>query len=178
MKRPLQPSVRLTTANIKMPPSAWRPTGLTPSALRLAALPKFTNGEGSTVFWTTGSCLFKHGQNKDKAADYIRALTYNNQIWQDSIAGTEISHPGHLPPYKSIYAEWNANPPEWLPPFVSLVRGQLDIAKAISNHRFGLSQFQIAKTSWETYLTGAESSPMVAMQAAKDVVLAELAKVS
>ncbi len=149
-----------------------------PSALRLASLPKFANGEGSTVFWTTGSCLFKHGQNKDKAADYIRALTYDNQIWQDSIAGSETSHPGQLPPYKSIYADWDANPPEWLPPFVKLVRGQLDVAKAITNHLFGLSQFQIAKASWETYLTGAESDPMVAMQAAKDVVLAELAKVS
>src|SRR5436190_3454889 len=47
-----------------------------PKALHLGPLPKFANGEGSTVFWTTGSALFKHGKNKEKAAEYIKALTY------------------------------------------------------------------------------------------------------
>ena len=116
-----------------------------PSLLGLAALPSFSSGEGATVFWTTGACLFKHGQNKDKAAEYIQALTYDPQIWQDSIAGTETGHPGQMPPYKSIYAEWEANPPEWMPPFVGLVRSQLDVARAITNHLFGLSQFVIGK---------------------------------
>ena len=60
-----------------------------PTQLKLAPQPKFTAGEGSTVFWTTGSCLFKHGENKEQAAEYIKALTYDPQIWQDSIAGTE-----------------------------------------------------------------------------------------
>ena len=59
-----------------------------PKLLRLGPLPKFANGEGSTVFWTTGCALFKYGQNKEKAAEYIKALTYDPQIWKDSIVGT------------------------------------------------------------------------------------------
>ena len=65
-----------------------------PKALHLGPLPKFSNGEGSTAFWTTGSALFKHGKNKEKAAEYIKALTYDAQIWKDSIAGTASGHPG------------------------------------------------------------------------------------
>ena len=97
-----------------------------PKLLHLGPLPKFTNGEGSTVFWTTGCALFKYGQNKEKAAEYIKALTYDPQIWKDSIVGTPGVHPGQLPPYNSIYAGWNANKPDWMPPFVSLVRSQFD----------------------------------------------------
>ncbi len=145
-----------------------------PKLLHLGPLPKFTNGEGSTVFWTTGSALFKHGQNKEKAAEYIKALTYDAQIWKDSIVGTEAAHPGQLPPYKSIYADWNTNKPDWMPDFVSLVRSQLDKAKAIDNHIFGLNQFVIGKPIWETYLKGEEADPKVAMQKVVDAVKAEM----
>jgi ABC-type glycerol-3-phosphate transport system substrate-binding protein len=145
-----------------------------PKLLHMGPLPKFANGEGSTVFWTTGVALFKHGKNKEKAAEYIRALTYDPQIWQDSIAGTESGHPGQLPPYKSIYAEWDANKPEWMPEFVALVRAQLDKAKAIPNHVFGLQQFVIGKPVWETYLKGEEADPKVAMQKVMDAVQAEM----
>jgi hypothetical protein len=126
------------------------------------------------VFWTTGSCLLKHGENKEQAAEYIKALTYDPQIWQDSIAGTETSHPGQLPPYSSIYAEWDASPPDWMPEFVSLIRGQLDQARAITNHLFGLQQFVIGQPVWETYLKGEEPDPRVAMQNVVDTVQAEL----
>jgi multiple sugar transport system substrate-binding protein len=145
-----------------------------PSLLHLGPLPKFTNGEGSTVFWTTGSALFKHGQNKEKAAEYIKALTYDPQIWKDSIAGTEVAHPGQLPPYKSIYADWDANKPDWMPAFVALVRSQLEQAKAIDNNIFGLQQFVIGKPIWETYLKGEEPDPKVAMQKVVDAVQAEM----
>lgn len=145
-----------------------------PNQLKLAPLPKFANGEGSTVFWTTGSALFKHGQNKEKVAEYIKALTYDPQIWQDSIAGTETGHPGQLPPYGSIYAEWSANPPDWMPGFVALVRGQLDQARAIDNHLFGLQQFIIGQPIWETYLKGEEADPRVALQNVVDAVQAEM----
>jgi ABC-type glycerol-3-phosphate transport system substrate-binding protein len=145
-----------------------------PSQLKLAPLPKFEGGEGSTVFWTTGSCLLKHGENKEKAAEYVRTLTYDPQIWQDSIAGTETAHPGQLPPYSSIYAEWEANQPDWLPEFVGLVRSQLDKAKAINNHLFGLQQFVIGQPVWETYLKGEVEDPRVAMQNVVDAVQAEL----
>jgi ABC-type glycerol-3-phosphate transport system substrate-binding protein len=147
-----------------------------PSKLKMAGLPKFANGEGSTVFWTTGACLFKYGKNKEAAAEYVRTLTYDQQIWQDSIAGSPTAHPGQLPPYTSLYAEWDANPPDWLPDFVGLIREQLPIARAINNHLFGLSQFQIGKPFWDKYLTGEETDPMAAMQATQDAVLAELAK--
>jgi multiple sugar transport system substrate-binding protein len=145
-----------------------------PTQLKLARQPKFANGEGSTVFWTTGSCLLKYGENKEKAAEYLKALTYDPQIWHDSIAGTETAHPGQLPPYSSIYAEWTANPPDWMPDFVGLVRSQLDQAKAINNHLFGLQQFVIGQPVWETYLKGEEEDPRVAMQNVVDAVQAEM----
>jgi ABC-type glycerol-3-phosphate transport system substrate-binding protein len=145
-----------------------------PKGLHLGPLPKFANGEGSTVFWTTGCALFKHGKNKEKVAEYIRALTYDRQIWQDSIAGTQSGHPGQLPPYKSIYAEWDANKPDWMPEFVALVRSQLDKAKAITNHLFGLQQFVIGKPIWETYLKGEEADPKAAMQKVVEAVQAEM----
>ena len=140
----------------------------------MGPLPKFANGAGSTVFWTTGCALFKYGQNKEKAAEYIRALTYDRQIWKDSIVGTPSAHPGQLPPYKSIYAEWDANKPDWLPPFVGLVRSQLDSAKAINNHIFGLQQFVIGKPIWDAYLKGEEADPKAAMQKVVEAVQAEM----
>ena len=145
-----------------------------PSLLKLAPLPKFAKGEGSTVFWTTGSCLLKYGQNKEKAAEYLKALTYDPQIWKDSIAGTETAHPGQLPPYGSIYAGWATSPPDWMPAFVGLVRGQLDRAKAITNHLFGLQQFVIGQPIWETYLKGDEKDPHIAMKKVVDAVQAEM----
>ena len=145
-----------------------------PKLLHMGPLPKFTNGEGSTVFWTTGCALFKYGQNKEKAAEYIKALTYDRQIWKDSIVGTKSGHPGQLPPYKSIYAEWDAKKPDWMPEFVGLVRGQLDRAKAINNNLFGLNQFVIGKPIWETYLKGTEPDPKVALQKVVDAVHAEM----
>jgi ABC-type glycerol-3-phosphate transport system substrate-binding protein len=147
-----------------------------PKLLHMGPLPKFAKGEGSTVFWTTGCALFKNGQNKEKAAEYIKALTYDKQIWKDSIVGTKTAHPGQLPPYKSIYADWTANKPDWMPEFVSLVRSQLDKAKAINNHLFGLQQFVIGKPIWEAYLKGEEPDPKVAMQKVVAAVQAEMKK--
>lgn len=144
--------------------------------LQLAPLPTFKGGAGSTVFWTTGCCLFKYGQNKEQAADYIRALTYNEQIWQDSIAGTPTAHPGQLPPYTSLYAKWAAQKPDWMQPFVGLIADQLPKAKAITNNIFALTQFQIGKPLWGKYLSGDESDPRKALQAAKDAVAAEIKK--
>ena len=81
-----------------------------------------------------------------------------------------------MPPYKSIYADWSANPPEWMPPFVSLARAQFDKAKAIENNLFGLQQFVIGKPIWESYLRGEEANPKVAMQKVMDAVKAEMKK--
>ena len=161
-------------------PLRFASTWTDPSALRMGALPTAAGGAGSTVFWTTGACLFKYGQNKERAAEYMAALTRNARIWQDSIAGSPTAHPGQLPPFSSIYAGWEAEQPEWLTAetWVPLVRGQLDVAKAIPNHAFGLQQFVIGQPYWERYLNGEEPDPMVAMQAAKDAVVAEIDKTS
>ena len=70
-----------------------------PTQFRMGALPKAKGGEGGTAFWDTGAALFKYGKNKEKAAEYLKALTYEPQIWKDSIAGSASGHPGQLPPY-------------------------------------------------------------------------------
>lgn len=147
-----------------------------PSQLQLGPLPKSQGGEGATVFWTTGACLFKYGQNKDQAAQYMKSLTYNSGIWKDSIFGTPTSHPGQLPSYQSIYANWAASKPDWMQDWVPLVADQLKVAKAIPNQKFGLTQFNIGQPYWEKYLKGEESDPKVAMQAAFDAVQAEAKK--
>ena len=54
-----------------------------------------------------------------------RALTYDPQIWKDSIVGTPGVHPGQLPPYKSIYAGWESSKPDWMPPFVAVTSSGL-----------------------------------------------------
>lgn len=149
-----------------------------PSALRLGGLPKAKGGAGATVFWDTGVALFKYGQNKERAAEYLVGLTYNDRIWKESIGGTPTSHPGQLPPFKSIYEKWAKEQPDWLKaqPWVPVVFEQLGVAKAIPNNSFGLKQFQIGKQFWEKYLKGEEKDPKVAMQAAKDAVQAEVKK--
>ena len=50
---------------------------------------------------------------------------------------------------------------------------QLDVAQAIPNHKYGLTQFFIGQPSWEKYLKGEEPDIKKAAQAAKDAVAAE-----
>lgn len=149
-----------------------------PGALRLIPLPKFEGGEGATVFWDTGACLFKYGQNKEQAVEYMKALTYDQRIWKDSIGGSEAGKPGHLPPYGSVFDEWDADTPDWLEAeeWVPLVRGQLEVARAIVNHPFGLTQFVIGQPYWEKYLKGEVEDPKEALQEAWDAVTAEMEK--
>jgi multiple sugar transport system substrate-binding protein len=147
-----------------------------PNSLAMGALPKPSGGQGATTFWDTGACLFKYGKNKEKAAEYLKALVYEPQIWKDSISGSASGHPGQLPPFKSVYAaienqDWY-KAQAWVP----LVFGQLAVAKAIPNHIYGLNQFVIGQPLWEKYLKGEESDPKVAMQAAKDAVVADIKK--
>ena len=146
------------------------------SLLQIGALPKFPNGEGSTVFWTTGACLFTYGQNKEAAAEYMKKLTYDMKLWQDSIVGTPASHPMQLPVYTSIYKGWADAKPDWLPEAVNTIYGQLPIAKAITNHLFGLKQFQLARPFYEKYLLGQETNEKTIMQQCMDAVTEELKK--
>ena len=59
-----------------------------PTKLQMAGLPKFSNGEGGTIFWTTGACLFKHGQNKEKAAEYVK----DTDLRSADLAGLDRRH--------------------------------------------------------------------------------------
>jgi multiple sugar transport system substrate-binding protein len=70
-----------------------------PSLLRLAALPKTADGVGGTVFWTTGSVLMKHGNDKAQAAEYLNTLTHDQRIWEHSVTGAMPEEPavGQLP---------------------------------------------------------------------------------
>ena len=122
--------------------------------------------------------MFKWGQNKEKAAEYMVELTHNMRIWKDSIGGSSSGHPGQLPPYKSVWDQLAKDKPDWYTanPWTALVRDQLDVAKAIPNHPFGLQQFVIGQPIWEKYLKGEEKDPKKAMQEAKDAVAAEVKK--
>jgi len=149
-----------------------------PEQFRLGALPTAKGGAGGTTFWDTGASLFKFGKNKDQAAAYMKDLTYDQTIWQNSITGTSSGHPGHLPPYQSIYDAWDKEQPAWLEAqtWVPLVKGSLDRAKAIPNHQFGLQQFVIGQPIWEKYLKGESTDAKATMQEVKDAVVAEIKK--
>ncbi len=146
-----------------------------PSKLKLGQLPKFANGEGGTVFWDTGMALFKYGQNKDKAAQYLKALTTDDRIWQESLSVGQ-KQTGHVPPYQSFWDKWKANRPSWMQDYPFQVAEQLKVSKAIPNHKFGLTQFVIGQQYWQRYITGETSDPKEALQAAKDAVQAEIKK--
>jgi multiple sugar transport system substrate-binding protein len=148
-----------------------------PSRLRMAGLPKQPGGAGATVFWTTGSALFKYGQNKQAAADYLRFLTYNQQVWTRSL-GTALkgNHAGQPAPYSSRWNRWSKSPPSWLPKWGPLVFKQLKVSRAIRTNKFGLQQFVIGQPHWEKYLKGDEKNAKKALLAAKNAVYAEYKK--
>jgi ABC-type glycerol-3-phosphate transport system substrate-binding protein len=150
-----------------------------PDLLRISRLPTAAGGEGSSVFWDTGIALFTYGQNKQEAAEYLVDLTYDMDIWKDSLAGSESTWPTQVPPYASVWDTLKNDPPEWMSGLEWLfsLRDSLDTAVAIKNHEFGLSQFQIGKPYWEKYILGEEPDPKVALQETYDAVTAEIEKV-
>jgi len=152
-----------------------------PSKVRLSALPVQTGGAGGTVFWDTGIVLFTYGQNKQKAADFIQALSKDDRIWKESIAGnsdTGIPAVGQLPILQSKWAEWAATPPDFLTanPWAVSVKDGLAKARAIAPSILSVTQFTVARPEWIKYLSGEESDPKVAMQKAQDAVAAEYKK--
>ncbi len=149
-----------------------------PGNLRLAGLPKTETGVGGTVFWDTGAALFTYGKNKQQAAEYMRALTYDDRVWEHSISGSEGSVPaGQVPVYQSVWEKYTANRPAWMTDWAFLIRDQLQVSKAIRPHTFGVSQFlSFGDQHWQKYLKGDESDPRKVLQAAMDAVLEEVAK--
>ena len=128
------------------------------------------------MFWNTGAALFKYGQNKPAAADYMRFLTYDVRIWQHALGKNVRGASGQLSPYKSDWAKWTKNPPSWMADWAFTVRKELATAKAIKTHKFGLTQFVIGKPAWEAYLKGDEKSAKKALAKAKALVAAEVKK--
>ncbi|TXG84255.1 MAG: hypothetical protein E6R14_05295 [Thermomicrobiales bacterium] len=130
------------------------------------------------MFWTTGAALLKYGLNKQQAADYMTALTYDERIWRGSIEGVDGEAPvGQVPVYQSIWDRWDAEQPDWVAPWAYLIRDQLGRSSGIHPNKFGFTQFfSIGDQYWHRYLTGEESDPRKALQDARDAVIAEAAK--
>lgn len=152
-----------------------------PSLVRLAALPVQEGGVGGTVFWDTGIVLFKYGQNKQKAADFILALSKDDRIWAESIAGnaeTGIPAVGQLPILQSKWAEWATTPPDFLTanPWALSVKDGLAKASAIAPSILSVTQFTVARPEWLKYLSGEEADAKTALQKAQDAVAAEFKK--
>lgn len=152
-----------------------------PKQVRLAPLPVAKGGAGGTVFWNTGSVLFKYGKNKQQAAEYVKAQGYDQRIWQESIAGyPDLKSPpvGQLPPYKSLYAGWQQNPPQWIKdnPWVNVIFNSLSKAKAIEPTILAASQFTVARPEWVKYLSGDVKDAKTALQNAMNAVFAEWKK--
>jgi len=151
-----------------------------PTRVMLAGLPKTPTGAGGTVFWTTGAALLKYGTNKQQAADYMTALTYDERIWQGSIQGVDGQPPvGQVPVYQSVWDKYDAEQPDWVAPWAFLVRDQLAKSSGIHVNKYGFTQFfSIGDQYWHQYLTGEVSDARTALQNARDAVIAEVAKSS
>jgi multiple sugar transport system substrate-binding protein len=152
-----------------------------PSLVRLSALPVQVGGVGGTVFWDTGIVLFTYGSNKQKAAEFIVALSKDDRIWEESIAGnpdTGIPAVGQLPILQSKWAEWAASPPDFITanPWAIAVKDGLAKASAIAPSILSITQFDVARPEWIKYLSGEEADAKTALQKAQDAVAAEFKK--
>jgi ABC-type glycerol-3-phosphate transport system substrate-binding protein len=143
-----------------------------PSQLRLAALPKTEDGVGGTVFWTTGSVLMKHGNDKDQAAAYLDKLTHDQRIWEHSVVGAPPNEPavGQLPVYTPIWDEYEANRPTWMTDWAFAIKDGLGAAQAIAPTILSTQQFFIGAPFYYAYLSGEESDAKTALTKAMDAV--------
>jgi multiple sugar transport system substrate-binding protein len=157
-------------------PTRFAGTWPDPTVLHIAGMPKQPGGAGATVFWNTGAALFKYGENKQLAADYMKFLTYDQRIWKQALSKHVKGQSGQLAPYKSTWAKWQKSPPEWMADWAFTVRAQLGKSKAIRTSIWGLNQFVLGKPGWETYLRGDEKDPKKALAKAQDLVMAEVKK--
>lgn len=135
-----------------------------PSDLRLAPFPRFSGAEGSPLFWSTGAALIKNGKNKETAAEFIQELTLDKTIWKHSLDPSTQSNIGQLPPYKSIYANWRDQKPDWLPDHVLPSFDELQVGSSIVNHRHALKQFIVGQPIWEKYLYDSRDNPKSVLQ--------------
>jgi ABC-type glycerol-3-phosphate transport system substrate-binding protein len=159
-------------------PMRFAATWPDPSQLHLAALPVQEGGAGGTVFWDTGSVLFTHGKNKQQAADYLQALSSDDRIWEESVVGdpeNAVPAAGQLPVLKSLWAEYEASPPEWLSanPWATSIWESLPNASAIFPSKLSITQFNVAAPFYSKYLSGETADARQALTEAQDAVMAE-----
>lgn len=152
-----------------------------PSQVRIAALPVQEGGAGGTVFWNTGVVLFTYGSNKQKAAEFVNALTKDERIWRNSITGNKDTGAipvAQLPSSVSTWETWRATPPDFVAAneWIFSIYDGLAKAKAIAPSVLSVTQFFLARDEYVKYLSGEESDPKVAMQKAQDAVIAEFKK--
>ena len=152
-----------------------------PSKLQMSALPVQEGGAGGTVFWDTGAALFTYGANKQQASDYLAALTSDQRIWQESVAGDPangVPAVGQLPVQNSIWAEYESSPPDWLTanPWATSVWESLPKASAIAPSMLAVTQFNVAAPFYTKYLSGDADDAKAALTEAYDAVQAEFAK--
>jgi multiple sugar transport system substrate-binding protein len=140
-----------------------------PGRLAMGPLPK-GSPDGRTVFWTTGAVLLRYGRLKRRASAYLRALTYDEVVWKNSLSGR--SGAGHLPAYRSLRTQWTQRRPDWVGHWAVRVYGELERASPIPPHRLGARQFTIAQHHWETYLRGEQRNPRKALANAMKAVRA------
>jgi len=149
-----------------------------PSKLQMSALPAPEGGAGGTVFWDTGAVLFTHGLNKAQAGEYMKTISTDPRIWEESVAGNPdegVTPPGQLPVLKSVWAEYEASPPEWLTanPWASSIWENLPNASAIAPSKLSVTQFNVAAPFYIKYLNGETADAKTALTEAQDAVMAE-----
>jgi hypothetical protein len=153
-----------------------------PTQLQMSALPKPADGAGGTVFWDTGAVLFKHGMNKQAAADYMNYVSNEPRFWQESVAGNPdegVPPVGQLPVMNSLWEEYTTAPPEWLTanPWAQSIWDSLPNASAISPSPLSITQFNVAAPFYVAYLAGEEADAKTALTKAWDAVNAEMEKI-
>jgi multiple sugar transport system substrate-binding protein len=149
-----------------------------PSKLMIARLPAPEGGVGGTVFWDTGAVLFKFGKNKEQAVSYFTAFSTDDRVWEGSVVGDldeGVPPAGQLPVLQSKWAEWEANPPEWLTanPWTYEIYDSLANASAIAPSILAVTQFNVARPEWHKYLTGEVPDAKTAATNAMNAVRAE-----
>lgn len=170
--------IKYANAHLRMA-AAWPD----PTQLRIGPLPVTAGGQGSTVFWNTGIVLFKYGSNKEKAAEFVKALGKDDRIWKNAIQGnadTGAIPVGQMPALKSTWETWKATPPDFVAanPWVWTIYDRMAAGTAteIAPCVLSVTQFFLARDEYVKYLNGEQADPRAALQAAQDVVVAEFTK--
>lgn len=148
-----------------------------PTQLRMDALPVQEGGAGGTVFWDTGAVLFTDGANKQKMADFMMAISKDEALWKESLVGNAdegIPAVGQIPVLQSLWAAWDANPPDWLSgaAYAKKFFDGMSKASAIKPTPLSVLQFDTARPEWHKYLSGETADAKTALQKAQDAVAA------